>query len=78
MNVMGRHKLKRSRVRDNEDDKEKKHDVNFTKELWDEEIKLVQRKLEAQKARKRTGGPYRKSLVNKDDLDYLRLNVHSF
>lgn len=62
--MISRHKLKRSDVKDNVDEKKKKHDVNYTKELCDEEIKLVQRKLDSEKARKRTRGPYRKSLVN--------------
>lgn len=60
---MCRHKLKSSHVKDNEDCKKKKHDVNFRKNPLDEEIKLMERKLRAEKARKRTRGPYRKSLV---------------
>ena len=53
-------KLKRFKIRDNE---EKKDDVNPKKPL-DKETELVKRKLEEDKARKRTRGPYRKSNVN--------------
>ena len=53
-------KLKRFKIRDNE---EKKDDVNPKKSL-DKETELVKRKLEGDKARKRTRGPYRKSNVN--------------
>ena len=53
-------KLKRFKIRDNE---EKKYDVNSKKSL-DKETELVKRKLEEDKARKRTRGPYRKSNVN--------------
>lgn len=53
-------KLKRFKIRDNE---EKKDDVNPKKSL-DKETELVKRKLEEDKARKRTRGPYRKSNVN--------------
>ena len=53
-------KLKRFKIRYNE---EKKYDVNLKKSL-DKETELVKRKLEEDKARKRTRGPYRKSNVN--------------
>ena len=52
--------LKRFKIRDND---EKKDDVNPKKSL-DKETELVKRKLEEDKARKRTRGPYRKSNVN--------------
>jgi hypothetical protein len=48
-------------MRDNE---EKKDDVNSSKKPLDKETELVKRKLEEDKARKRTRGPYRKSNVN--------------
>ena len=54
-------KLKRFKIRDNE---EKKDDVNSIKKSLDKETELVKRKLEEDKARKRTRGPYRKSNVN--------------
>jgi hypothetical protein len=59
--VTSQGKLKRSKIRDNE---EKKDDVNFGKKSLDKETELVKRKLEEDKARKRTRGPYRKSNVN--------------
>lgn len=62
--MISRHKLKESEVKDNEYRKEKNQKVNSKKDLLDEENKLVERKLESDKARKRTRGPYRKSLVN--------------
>ncbi|HEU4469320.1 MAG TPA: hypothetical protein VFR61_09840 [Nitrososphaeraceae archaeon] len=54
-------KLKRFKIRYNE---EKKYDVNSNKKSLDKETELVKRKLEEDKARKRTRGPYRKSNVN--------------
>ncbi|HYY86117.1 MAG TPA: hypothetical protein VE594_03330 [Nitrososphaeraceae archaeon] len=62
--MISRHKLKKSEVKDNEYRKEKNQKENSKKDLLDEENKLVERKLESDKARKRTRGPYRKSLVN--------------
>ena len=55
-------RFKKSQVKD--DKYYKKHVLNASKDTLDEEIKLVEKKLEAEKARKRTRGPYRKSLVN--------------
>ncbi|MDW0156368.1 MAG: hypothetical protein QOK83_08375 [Nitrososphaeraceae archaeon] len=54
-------KLKRFKIRDNE---EKKYGDNSSKKSLDKETELVKRKLEGDKARKRTRGPYRKSNVN--------------
>jgi hypothetical protein len=54
-------KLKRFKIRDNE---EKKDDVNSIKKSLDKETELVKRKQKEDKARKRTRGPYRKSNVN--------------
>jgi len=59
--VSSQSKLKRSKIRDNE---EKKDYVNSGKKSLDKETELVKRKLEEDKARKRTRGPYRKSNVN--------------
>ncbi|HJU79943.1 MAG TPA: hypothetical protein VJ599_10320 [Nitrososphaeraceae archaeon] len=58
------HRYKRSQVKNDEYFKEKKHALNSNKDGLDEETKLVKRKLESERARKRTRGPYRKSLVN--------------
>lgn len=57
-------KLKRIYNKDVEHDEEKNHDGTSSKNLLDEETELVKRKLEEEKARKRTRGPYRKSHVN--------------
>jgi hypothetical protein len=59
--VTSQGKLQRFKIRDNE---EKKDDVNSSKKSLDKETELVKRKLEEDKARKRTRGPYRKSNVN--------------
>ena len=56
--------LKRFKIRDNKYPEEKKDDVNSSKKSLDKETELVKRKLEEDKARKRTRGPYRKSNVN--------------
>jgi hypothetical protein len=61
--VANQGKLKRFKIRDNQYHEEKKYDVNLKKSL-DKETELVKRKLEEDKARKRTRGPYRKSNVN--------------
>ena len=57
-------KLKRFKIRDHQYHEEKKDDVNSSKKSLDKETELVKRKLEEDKARKRTRGPYRKSNVN--------------
>jgi hypothetical protein len=57
-------RFKKSHIKDDEHCKEKNHEVNSSKDTLDEEIILVKRKLEAEKARKRIRGPYRKSLAN--------------
>lgn len=64
INVISQGKLKRFHNKDNEYDEEKNHDGTSNKNSLDEETELVKRKLEAEKARKRTRGPYRKSHVN--------------
>ena len=55
-------KLKRFKIRDNQYHEEKKDGVNSSKKSLDKETELVKRKLEEDKARKRTRGPYRKSM----------------
>lgn len=57
-------KLKRIYNKDVEHDEEKNHDGTSSKNSLDEETELVKRKLEEEKARKRTRGPYRKSHVD--------------
>ena len=64
INVISQGKLKRNYNKDDEHDEEKNHDGTSSKNSLDEETELVKRKLEAEKARKRTRGPYRKSNVN--------------
>lgn len=64
INVISQGKLKRIYNKDIEHDEEKNHDGTSSKNSLDEETELVKRKLEEEKARKRTRGPYRKSHVN--------------
>ena len=63
-NVIRQGKIKRFYNKDDEYDEEKNNDRTSSKNSLDEETELVKRKLEAEKARKRTRGPYRKSNVN--------------
>ena len=64
INVISQGKLKRIYNKDVEHDEEKNNDETSSKNSLDEETELVKRKLEEEKARKRTRGPYRKSHVN--------------
>lgn len=64
ISVISQGKLKRFYNKDDEYDEEKINDGTSSKNSLDEETELVKRKLEAEKARKRTRGPYRKSHVN--------------
>ena len=64
INVISQGKLKRIYNKDDEHNEEKNNDGTSSKNSLDEETELVKRKLEAEKARKRTRGPYRKSHVN--------------
>lgn len=57
-------KVKKSQIKDDEYEEKKNDDVTSGKNSFNEETELVKRKLEAEKARKRTRGPYRKSHVN--------------
>jgi len=50
--------------KDDECEEKKNHEVESGKNSFNEETELVKRKLDAEKARKRTRGPYRKSNVN--------------
>lgn len=62
--MIGQGKLKRFYNKDDEYDEEKNNDGTSSKNSLDEETELVKRKLEEEKARKRTRGPYRKSHVD--------------
>jgi hypothetical protein len=62
--VISQGKLKRIYDKDVEHDEEKNNDGTSSKSSLDEETELVKRKLEEEKARKRTRGPYRKSHVD--------------
>jgi hypothetical protein len=62
--VISQGKLKKSYNKDDEYDGEKNNDGTSNKNALEEETELVKRKLEAEKARKRTRGPYRKSHVD--------------
>jgi hypothetical protein len=62
--VISESKLKRIYNKDDEHNEEKNNDGTSSKNSLDEETELVKRKLEGEKARKRTRGPYRKSHVN--------------
>lgn len=64
INVISQGKLKRIYNKDGEHNEEKNNDGTSNKNSLDEETELVKRKLEAEKARKKTRGPYRKSHVN--------------
>jgi hypothetical protein len=57
-------KLKKFQIKDDEYEEKKNDDLKSGKNSFNEETELVKRKLEAEKARKRTRGPYRKSHVN--------------
>ncbi|HEY7694585.1 MAG TPA: hypothetical protein VH797_00620 [Nitrososphaeraceae archaeon] len=57
-------KAKRFQIKDNQYKREKKYNLNFSKESLDRETELVKRKQEEEKARKRSRGPYRKSNAN--------------
>lgn len=62
--MISQDKLKKFQIKDDENEEKKNDDVKSGKNSFNEETKLVKRKLEAEKARKRTRGPYRKSHVN--------------
>jgi hypothetical protein len=62
--VTNQGKAKRFQIKDNQYKREKKYNLNFSKESLDRETELVKRKQEEEKARKRSRGPYRKSNAN--------------
>ena len=59
--MISQDKLKKFQIKDDENEEKKNDDVKSGKNSFNEETELVKRKLEAEKARKRTRGPYRKS-----------------
>jgi hypothetical protein len=62
--MISQDKLKKFQIKDDENEEKKNDDGKSGKNSFNEETELVKRKLEAEKARKRTRGPYRKSHVN--------------
>jgi hypothetical protein len=62
--VTNQGKANRFQIKDNQYKREKKYNLNFSKESLDRETELVKRKQEEEKARKRSRGPYRKSNAN--------------
>lgn len=62
--MISQDKLKKFQIKDDENVEKKNDDGKSGKNSFNEETELVKRKLEAEKARKRTRGPYRKSHVN--------------
>lgn len=62
--MISQDKIKKFQIKDDENEEKKNDDGKSDKNSFNEETELVKRKLEAEKARKRTRGPYRKSHVN--------------
>lgn len=62
--MISQDKLKKFQIKDDEYEEKKNDDLKSGKNSFNVETELVKRKLEAEKARKRTRGPYRKSHVN--------------
>ena len=64
INVTRQSKLRGSHGQDNDCSTKKNENGSSSKNSLEEETELLRRKLEEEKARKRTRGPYRKSHVN--------------
>ena len=62
--MISQDKVKKFQIKDDECEEKKNDNVKSGKNSFNEEAELVKRKLDAEKARKRTRGPYRKSHVN--------------
>jgi hypothetical protein len=62
--VTNQNKLRRSQSQDDECSTKKNQNGPSNMNSLDEETELIRRKLEGEKARKRTRGPYRKSHIN--------------
>jgi hypothetical protein len=64
INVTSQNKLRRRQTQDDEGSAKKNQNGTSSMNQLDEEADLLKRKLEEEKARKRTRGPYRKSHMN--------------
>ncbi len=64
INVTSQNKLRRRHTQDDEGSAKKNQNGTSSMNQLDEEADLLKRKLEEEKARKRTRGPYRKSHMN--------------
>ena len=62
--MTGQNKVRRSHSQHDESNSKKNENVASNFISLDDETELLKRKLEAEKARKRTRGPYRKSNLN--------------
>ncbi len=64
INVTSQNKLRRRQTQNDEGRPKKNQNGTSSMNQLDEEADLLKRKLEEEKARKRTRGPYRKSHMN--------------
>jgi hypothetical protein len=64
INVTSQNKLRRRQTQNDEGNAKKNQNGTSSMNQLDEEADLLKRKLEEEKARKRTRGPYRKSQMN--------------
>lgn len=64
INVTSQNKLRKRQTQNNEGSAKKNQNGTAGMNSLDEEADLLKRKLEEEKARKRTRGPYRKSYMN--------------
>jgi hypothetical protein len=64
INVTSQNKLRRRQTQNDEGSAKKNQNGTSSMNQLDEEADLLKRKLEEEKARKRTRGPYRKSHMN--------------
>ena len=64
INVTSQNKLRRRQTQNDEGSAKKNQNGTSSMNPLDEESDLLRRKLEEEKARKRTRGPYRKSHMN--------------
>jgi len=64
INVTSHNKLRRRQTQNDEGSAKKNQNGISSKNQLDKEADLLKRKLEEEKARKRTRGPYRKSHMN--------------
>jgi predicted DNA-binding WGR domain protein len=64
INVTSQNKLRRRQTQNDEGSAKKNQNGTSSMNQFDDEADLLKRKLEEEKARKRTRGPYRKSHTN--------------